>query len=150
MKVYLTLGRWPEFEDLRIDTRKASLAGDQCLPVKDGYLIDTLDLTDEYVRVMEFPVLSEKNFTREHFLFYEEKDRCTGFTPYVELSQVNGAGRTFVLTMHASASSTAVLKSYENGEPDYKTLRADFLALVAKSHHRPVERACAGGVSTTP
>jgi tetratricopeptide (TPR) repeat protein len=84
MGVYITLGRWQELETERIATRKASLAGDKSLS-PDGYTIETLFTGKEYISVIEYPDLHGEYHTRDRFQLYEEKDPCSGFTPYIDL-----------------------------------------------------------------
>jgi tetratricopeptide (TPR) repeat protein len=155
MQDFIQLGRWQDFETERLTTRKASLAGDSSLPPENGYTIDTLGTGNEFIRVIEFPTLHGKYRTRDRFLLYEEKDPCTGFTPYIDLEsddvdQVEFAkqhpdraaagDRSFSLDAYPTANSQGLLKFYPDGEPTYQTVRADVLARMKRPltvHYNP-------------
>ena len=68
MHNFIALNRWQDFEAERLDTRKASLAGDKTLPSEDGYQIEILNTGNEFIRVIEFPVLHGRYHTRNRFL----------------------------------------------------------------------------------
>ena len=146
MGVYFSLKRWPEYEDARQETRKAAREGDQCLSVEKGYPIDTIQLANEFVKVIELPVLDESEHIRNRFDFYEEKDPCTGFTPHADLvwdGEIPKSAETqhFTLTMYATPESPVPLKSYIAGEPEYHILRTDFETLM-KTRQRPSAKRC--------
>ncbi|HWG17399.1 MAG TPA: tetratricopeptide repeat protein [Acidobacteriaceae bacterium] len=143
MQDFIRLGRWQDFEAERLDTRKASLSGrDSTLPADKGYIIENPGTGHEFFNVMEFPSLHGDDHTRERYVLYEEKDPCTGFTPYIDLESP-GAGsvptdgspatdRTFSLVAFPSLNTRWLLKTYPKGEPDYKTVRADVLSVLVK------------------
>ena len=155
MQVFIQLNRWQDFEAERLDARKASLAGDRTLSPENGYPIDTLGTGNEFIRVIEFPTLHGQHNTRDRFLLYEEKNPCTGFTPYIDLEaddidQVDFAkrhpdkaaagDRSFSLESYSTPSSQGLIKSYPNGEPSYQTVRADVLSVMTKpltAHYGP-------------
>jgi tetratricopeptide (TPR) repeat protein len=159
MSVYIKLNRWDDFEGERLDARKASLAGDKTLSAEKGYLIDTIQSKEESINVTEFPTLHAPYRIRDRFLLYEEKDPCSGYTPYVDLesddadqadfvkrhpSQAAAGDRSFSLVAYLTPDSPVLLKSYRDGEPSYHTDRADFLALIDKllTAHRNLRTPC--------
>jgi hypothetical protein len=85
MSVYIRLNRWDDLETERLAARKASLAGDPTLSIKDGYVIDTLHTPAGDATVTEYSLLKAPFNTRDHFLLVDRKDPCTGFTPYIDL-----------------------------------------------------------------
>jgi hypothetical protein len=160
MQVFIKLNRWRDVEVLRLDTRRASLAGDKTLPPENGYPIDVLNTGKEFIRVIEYPTLSGRYHTRDRFLFYEEKDPCTGFTPYIDLEsdaidqiqfakqhpdKAAAGDRSFSLDIYPSPGSQGLIKFYSDGEPTYQTLRSDVLAAVAQRNPIRHEGPC-----TTP
>jgi hypothetical protein len=126
MNALMKLDQWEEFETERLATRRASLAGDPCLP-SAGYPIDTLNIGREYIRTLEFPTLQGEDKVRDSFQLYEEVDPCTHFMPSVILEERQG-GREFALLYHPSPGVSFELKRYFGGEPNYKLVRADVLA----------------------
>ncbi len=157
MHDFIALNRWQDFEAERLDTRKASLAGDKTLPPEDGYQIDTLKTGNEFIRVIEFPALHGQHHTRDRFQLYEEKDPCTGFTPYIDLEsddvdqadfdkrhpdKATAGDRSFSLDSYPTPNSQALIKFYADGEPAYETVRADILAALKQpltAHHNQGE-----------
>ncbi len=169
MEIYIKLNRWQDFEALRLDTRKASLAGDKTLLPEDGYHIETLYTGREFISVLEFPTLHGDNHTRDRFQLYEERDPCTGFTPYIDLESDQGKDGSHGFSLVASTSPTSqwsvatqpayplspdrayssapvrwLLKSYPDGEPSYQQVRADILTLIAQplTEHHNLSESC--------
>lgn len=147
MAVYIKLNRWDDFEAERLDARKASLAGDKTLSAENGYLIDSIQSKEETVNVTEFPTLHGQYHARDRFLLYEEKDPCSGFTPYVDLEsddsdqaifakrqprKAAAGDRSFSLVAYLAPDSPLLLKSYRAGEPSYRTARAYMLSHIDK------------------
>jgi tetratricopeptide (TPR) repeat protein len=148
MDIFIKLKRWQDFEAARLDTRKAALAGDACLSITDGFLIEpSLDTGHEFVKVIEFPAPHGEYHTRDRILLYQRKDSCSGFTPYIDLEsddadqaafvaahpdKAAGGDRSYSLDYYPAPDSQALLKFYKDGEPSYETLRADIMRIVAK------------------
>ncbi len=157
MQVFILLNRWQDFEALRLDTRRASLAGDKSLPPEAGYPIEELHTGNESIRVIEYPSLAGLFHTRDRFLFYEEKDSCTGFIPYIDLESDDvdqdafakrhpdkaAAGeRSFSLDTYPGPRSQGLIKFYWDGEPTYQTVRAEVLAISAARTPKPPNPSC--------
>jgi hypothetical protein len=132
MRLYIRLGRWQDLEAQRLEARKASLAGDTSLPADKGYAIEQFNSgAAGAVDTIEFPAMHGENQTREQFIFIEDMDHCTGFTPHIDLDSPGG-GHVFSLDAYSSADARTRLNSYPDGEPSYQTIRKDVLAALSQ------------------
>ena len=145
------LGRWDDFEATQKQAREASLSGNKFVPENRVYVIEDYREAGRHIQVVEYPKLRGQFHTRYRFFFLSEFDPQNHFTPYIDvesddIDQIEFAkqypekaatgDRSFSIDSYPAPRTQGLIKFYPEGEPTYKTVRADVFATLS-SRSRP-------------